>query len=206
MGILNFLKGTYSGKVGATVGAKWKNKGTVRTFAIPSNPNTPAQQAVRSGFKTLSSFVSLFSDRISRLTALDTRGMSVRNAIIKLNAGQITAGSFTSADLIISKGGLPNVNGFNAEVSTNLTAINCTWTKATSPSISDKAQVVVVAVDSEHKTAYVESALNSAQSLSLPGPVVAGATLHVYYYLLDYRGSSKVASINAYKLVTAPTP
>jgi len=204
MGILNFLKGTYSGKVGATVGSKWKNKGTVRTFAIPSNPNTPAQQNVRNGFKTLSSFVSLFSVLISRLTALDTRGMSVRNAIIKLNAEQITTDVFTPEDLIISKGGLPNVNGFAAVVPAGLAAINCTWDKATSPSVSNNAQVVVVAVDSENKTAYVGSALNSAGTLSLPGPVAASATLHVYYYLLDYRGSSKVASINRYELVTAP--
>lgn len=46
----NFLSGGYYGKLGVTVGQRWKNKRTIRTYVIPANPRTPAQQANRSGF------------------------------------------------------------------------------------------------------------------------------------------------------------
>ncbi len=204
MGILNLLKGTYGGKVGATVGSKWKNKGTIRTYAVPSNPDTPAQQTTRSGFKEVSEFVALFSDQIKRLSALDTRGMSVRNAIMKINSAQIAAGALVPATLEISKGGLPNVTDFVAAVPAGLANIGATWTKADSPNISNDAVVVVVAVDAVGKKAFVGSALNSAETITITGPITAEAVLDVYWYLLDYRGSSKVACLNGYDEVTAP--
>lgn len=48
----NFLNGGYIGKLGNTVGQRWKDKKIVRTYAIPANPNTPAQQEVRQLFAT----------------------------------------------------------------------------------------------------------------------------------------------------------
>ena len=84
MGKMNLLKANYEGKVGQTVGAKWKNVSTLRTYTKPSNPNTDAQQTVRSGFKAINEFVALFADQIRYKSALDTSGMSVRNAIVKL--------------------------------------------------------------------------------------------------------------------------
>lgn len=48
----NFLNGGYIGKLGNTVGQRWKDKKIVRTYAIPTNPNTPAQQEVRQLFAT----------------------------------------------------------------------------------------------------------------------------------------------------------
>jgi hypothetical protein len=50
MAIQNFLSGGYYGKLGATVGQRWKNKRTIRTYVVPFNPRTEKQQANRSGF------------------------------------------------------------------------------------------------------------------------------------------------------------
>lgn len=50
MAIQNFLSGGYYGKLGATVGQRWKNKRTIRTYVIPKNPRTPTQQANRGKF------------------------------------------------------------------------------------------------------------------------------------------------------------
>ncbi len=204
MGTLNLLKGAYTGKVGATVGSKWKNKSTIRTYSKPSNPDTPAQQTTRSGFKALSSFVVLFADLIKRLTALDTRGMSVRNAILKINSVQIKDGALVPADLVISKGGLPLVNGFDGTIASGLVSGTFTWDKAVASTISDKAVVVVVIVDKTNKRAFVGSALNSTETITVPGPYEKSAQHDVYYYLLDFRGSSKVASASGYKSVSAP--
>ena len=50
MAIQNFLSGGYYGKLGATVGQRWKNKRTIRTYVVPANPRTPTQQANRGKF------------------------------------------------------------------------------------------------------------------------------------------------------------
>ncbi len=204
MGIINFLKGTYDGKVGATVGAKWKNKGIIRTYAIPANPNTPAQQSTRTGFAAISAFVALFADFIKRLTALDIRAMSVRNAIMSINKDMIASGTFDKTSLVISKGGLPNVSSFVPVVPAGLANITATWDKSNSPNLSGDAMLVVVAVDETNKVAFVGSALQSAETLTIPGPVTASAALDVYWYMLDFRGNSKVASNNGYVAISAP--
>lgn len=50
MAIQNFLSGGYYGKLGATVGQRWKNKRTIRTYVVPANPRTPKQQENREKF------------------------------------------------------------------------------------------------------------------------------------------------------------
>lgn len=204
MGTLNLLKGAYTGKVGATVGSKWKDKSTVRTYSKPSNPDTPAQQQTRNGFKALSSFVVLFADLIKRLTALDTRSMSVRNAILKINSDQIADGVLSPSHLIVSKGGLPLVNGFDGSIKAGLASATFTWDKTQASTVSDKAVVVVIVVDKTNKRAFVGSALNSAETITVPGPYEASTPHDIYYYLLDFRGSSKVASPSDYASLTSP--
>ena len=205
MGVMNLLKGNWSGKVGQTVGSKWKNLSTIRTYTKPSNPNTPAQQQTRNGFKAVSSFAALFSDQIRQLTALDTRRMSVRNVILSLNADMVADGALTEADLIISKGGLPVVSGFTAAAGAGNASIVCGWDEVEAQTVSADAMVVVVAVDGTNKKAFVGSALNSAEALTIPAALTVPSTLSVYFYLLDYRGSSKVASANGYESVSVTT-
>ena len=50
MAIQNFISGGYYGKLGATVGQRWKNKRIIRTYVIPRNPRTEEQQANRGQF------------------------------------------------------------------------------------------------------------------------------------------------------------
>lgn len=50
MAIQNFVAGGFYGKLGQLVGQRWKNKRTIRTYTIPTNPRTPAQQANRGVF------------------------------------------------------------------------------------------------------------------------------------------------------------
>lgn len=50
MAIQNFISGGYYGKLGATIGQRWKNKRTVRAYVKPRNPRTEKQQANRKAF------------------------------------------------------------------------------------------------------------------------------------------------------------
>ena len=63
MAVQNFLSGGYYGKLGETVGQRWKNKRTIRTYVIPRNPRTEKQQANRGLFANAVTFaqIGLFS-------------------------------------------------------------------------------------------------------------------------------------------------
>lgn len=55
----NFLSGGYYGKLGQTVGQRWKNIRTIRTYVIPRNPRTEAQQANRNSFASCVPYAQL---------------------------------------------------------------------------------------------------------------------------------------------------
>jgi hypothetical protein len=203
MGLLNLLKASWTGKVGQTVGAKWKNKSTLRTFTKPAYTNTPAQQVIREGFAEITSYVALFADQIKSVSALDTKGMSVRNAIIKLNKEQVSAGALDPTTLKVSRGGLPSVNGFQPTAPTGLASINATWTPAAGATISNKAKVVVIAVNHSANFVAVGVALNSAGTINIPANVPPSTEINIHYYVLDYRGSSRVGSPSGYATVTS---
>lgn len=198
MGLLNILKANWTGKVGQTVGAKWKNKSTLRSYTKPAYTNTPAQQIVRAGFGSIASFVALFADQIKSLSALNTKGMSVRNAIIRLNKEMVVTGVLEYSDLLVSRGGLPNVAGFSPTLLPAGAGFGATWTPLVGPTISARAKVVAIFADDDANFAVVGSGLNVAGSLQVQSALPPNGSYHIYYYLLDYRGSSRVASMSSY--------
>lgn len=201
MGKLNILKAAYYGKVGETVGAKWKNKNTVRVLTIPSNPNTMAQQTVRTGFKDISKFVALFADQIKTVSALNTRGMSVRNAIIKENKMMVSAGTLTAADLVISKGGLPTPQGAAATGAQATGVITVPITQITGTNVTPKAKVVVVVVSQTAQQAWVAVENNATKNVEVNTGLTGTEPMDVYVYAIDYRGSAKVGSLSRYQQV-----
>ena len=201
MGKLNILKAAYYGKVGETVGAKWKDKNTVRVLTIPSNPNTMAQQTVRTGFSEISKFVSLFADQIKTVSALNTRGMSVRNAIIKINKEMVSAGTLTAANLVISRGGLPVPQGAVATGAQADGTLTVPVTQITGTNVTQKAKIIVVAVSQSQNMAWVETKDNTAGNVTIATGIVGTEPFDVYVYAIDYRGSAKVGSLSRYQQV-----
>lgn len=199
MGKMNTLKGNYIGKVGQTVGAKWKNLSTERVFTKPANPNTQAQQTVRSGFKAINAFVALFADQIRYKSALDTSGMSVRNAIVKLNKEMVAGNSFNKANLVISKGGLQKVAGEAASATAG--KVTVTWDAPTATNFTENAKLVAVMVQEESGMVEVVEAAADAGTLASTLTFLAG-TVDIYVYFLDKRGSNKIASLSDYLTVT----
>lgn len=194
MGKMNLLKGKWDGKVGQTVGAKWKNKATIRTYSIPSNPNTMAQQGVRGAFKSMSQYVAMFADGIKYKSALNVAGMSVRNAIIKLNKEMIAMNTFDKANLLVSKGGLQKPTGVTAELEASTNVAKVTFTAPTATNFTAKAEVVVIAIDEAEGLVDVFSAKASTGTAKGTIRFADSAGIQLYVYFLDYRGSNKVAS------------
>lgn len=199
MGKMNLLKANYEGKVGQTVGAKWKNVSTLRTFTKPSNPNTEAQQTVRSGFKDINAFVSLFADQIRYKSALNTAGMSVRNAIVKLNKDMVSGNTFSKENLVISKGGLQKVAGEAATATSG--KITVTWSAPTATNFTEAAKLIAVLV--QEASGMVEVIEASATALTAASTLTFEAgSVDCYVYFLDKRGSNKIASLSDYIEVT----
>ena len=201
MGKMNLLKANWEGKVGQTVGAKWKNRSTIRTYTKPSNPKTAAQVAVRTAFKEMTSFVALFADQIKYLSALNTSGQSVRNAIIQANKMQIQDGTFQKIDLVISKGGLQKVAGENAEAATK--KVKVTWNNPTATNFTDKAKLVAVMVQETSGLVDVVTEDAKKGTIGVTSSIdFDTGNVDVFVYYLDVRGSSKVASVSDYLTVS----
>lgn len=201
MGKMNLLKANWYGKVGQTVGAKWKNKSTIRTYTKPANPDTAGQQLVRGGFAAITTFVALFADGIRYKSALDTAGQSVRNAIIKLNKDMVAAGALTKADLLVSKGGLQKPTVSAASLVSDKVSI--TFAAPTATNFTNKAKLIVVAVDAVDGVVDVFEAAPDAGTAAGTVNFSGSNDVDVYAYWLDYRGSNKVASASVYKAITA---
>ena len=72
MAIQNFLGGGYYGKLGATVGQRWKNIRTIRSYVIPHDPKTPAQLVQRNQFASAVVFSQVANQANYTVTAFDT--------------------------------------------------------------------------------------------------------------------------------------
>lgn len=127
------------------------------------------------------------------LSALDTKGQSIRNAILSINKAQITGGALDPLTLVVSKGGLPVLMTLGADF-TAAPIVELTWTSPTSPIITSKAKVVVIVAMMDGSGGVVGEFPIAAGTGEV---TLQGATANnsvVYGYILDYRGSSKVAS------------
>lgn len=116
----NFLSGGYYGKLGQTVGQRWKNIRTIRSYVIPRNPRTEAQQANRNSFASCvpyaqlgmqlnykaecfsSSSLTEWNYRMKTATALKNAGLS------ELMLIPLYPASFTPP-FVISSAGITNI-------------------------------------------------------------------------------------------------
>ena len=202
MGLLNVLTASWDGKVGKTVGAKWKSLKTIRTYAKPSNPKTEGQLKVRGVFAQMTSFTSLVTDQIKYYTSLDVRSQSVRNAIIQANKAQIDAGTFDKATLIMNKGGLPNVTAFTVTSPAAGASVSATFTKPVATNITSRAKIVAVAIDEDNRIGGVGVAPLADEAVEIAVNAISGATLEIYFWVIDYRGSARVGSYSGHATAT----
>lgn len=201
MGKLKLIQGTWFGKVGELTGAKWKSVKTVRSYAIPSDPKTAAQEEVRTVFGDINAFVALFADQIKYLSGLDTKSQSVRNAIVKLNKDQIDAGAFDETTLLVSKGGLQKPISFAVTLDSTDKVVKATWTKPTATNFTDEAKAIIVAVDAENQVVDVMTAKFDDEEATGTVAFDATAKPQCYMYYLDKRGSNKIASLSVAEAV-----
>ena len=99
MAIQNFLSGGYYGKLGATVGQRWKNKRTIRTYVVPNNPRTPSQQANRGKFADAVTYSQIGMQMNYYCALFDDPNMTRWNYRMKV-ARELKAAGFNDLNLI----------------------------------------------------------------------------------------------------------
>lgn len=99
MAIQNFLSGGYYGKLGATVGQRWKNKRTIRTYVVPTNPRTPTQQANRGKFADAVTFAQMGMQMNYYCTLFDDSNFTRWNYRMKV-ARELKNAGLSGLDLI----------------------------------------------------------------------------------------------------------
>lgn len=107
----NFLGGGYIGKLGQTVGQRWKDQKIVRTYVKPANPNTPAQQNARAMFATANKLAQQAMNINGHTGVWDTStcpeySQRVGQAMRRLRAGYTEQQSLP----LYPEGSLPEIN------------------------------------------------------------------------------------------------
>ncbi|MGN1315533.1 MAG: hypothetical protein ACI4VW_00515 [Acutalibacteraceae bacterium] len=115
MAIQNFLSGGYYGKLGATIGQRWKNKRTVKAYAIPTNPRTEKQQANRKKFSSgvkLAQLATAVDFKSSLFSSDENTRWGLRMSVAKINTDSGVLG--LNAVPLAPSGFIPNYTVENA--------------------------------------------------------------------------------------------
>lgn len=83
MAIFNMTAGGFYGKLGETVGQRWRNLRTLRTYVIPANPRTEKQQANRGKFKQATEFSQIANQMNYSVTAWNSVDLPLWNCRVK---------------------------------------------------------------------------------------------------------------------------
>lgn len=189
--ILQGILGGFSGKVGPVVGGKWKEIDYMRSYVIPSNPNTAGQQTVRAKFAFL---VSVARKLLTMLLQVYWdpfySDMSGFNAFIKENYSKIQSGNVLNESAVITKGTL---EGTSQNISTYATATGVTTgvhnkTINGNGLLTDKMAMIVY--DKVNNNWYGEFNVETRNSSNITITLPSGLTAtNVYTWIFFYRGT-----------------
>lgn len=189
--ILQGILGGFSGKVGPVVGGKWKDIDYMRSYVIPANPNTSAQQAVRAKFAQLVSTARLLLSTILQVYWDPfLSSMSGFNSWISNNYSLSDSNGDIDETAIIAKGTLESVSGFAGTYNTGTGSVQSSFDGTIVGNGSDNDFILLVAYDSVNKVFYYSTGQETrsveADSLSMPTGLTA---TNVFIYMFCFRGT-----------------
>lgn len=110
MAVIHLISGEIRGSVGAITGQKWKSIQVVKAKTAPANPNTPAQQTHREGFRQATALgVPLVPHAYSYFTPKKKRNQTNFNYYMALNREFINSGGRDYRLFRITEGSLPGI-------------------------------------------------------------------------------------------------
>lgn len=197
------ILGPVTQKIGNVVGAKWKDRYYFRTLVTPSNPNTAAQQAVRTNFATL-----VAAGRLILSSVLQTywdpyyTGMSGFNGFIKYNM-EAQPGAFDWSLVQVARGSLEG-STISGAVYADPT-VTVSYSTATSGNGLATDEVHVVVFDTANNVAFINSGGETRTDGSAAVAAGAGrdeANLEAFLFLHRGSGSTLEVSNSDHSAVT----
>lgn len=190
------ILGGVSGSIGNVTGSSWKGIAVLRTKPLSvSNPNTPAQQAVRTPWSALTKLASSVTGSIIQpvWNSIASK-MSGYNLFLQKNAQKAfdSLGAFVPAELLVSPGTLTKTT-ITSTIIDDLGSAPVTWSTVL-PSVqalaTDKAYVAVF--DTDGKLVGVSSgvAARSAGTVTITflETLESHGTYNVYLFFMSADG------------------
>lgn len=146
------ILGKATGKVGNVITGTWKGINYVKAYAIPANPKTDAQQAVRSTFKNIITIgKSILDNQIKFFWNPMAKGKSFSGWSKFVGSNQkILKGDPSYEKIILADGSLESLDNVEGVFKVNTNSVNVTWSKNTITS-GDKSDSVFVRCYSEKR-------------------------------------------------------
>lgn len=190
------ILGGLSGSIGNVTGSSWKGIAVLRTKPLSvANPNTPAQQAVRTPWSKLTQLgSSIVGSVIQPVWNGIASKMSGYNLFLQYNAQQAfdALGAFVPAGLRVSPGTLASTSFMNTSI-TSATSTLVTWLAAlpsAQASATDKAYIV--AFDSNGVLVGVSSAVKerfeAVATLAYNRNLIDGEFISMYMFFISADG------------------
>lgn len=185
MAITNIITGELRNKVGSMVGSKWKGIAYVRAYTKPKNPNTTAQQDIRSQFKMVTLFGSGINEGILKpYQAKPVKNQSPYNHFVQINKEVINDKTKGYESIRIFHGTLPVATGLSASASEAAGTVELSFTPL-QHGTSQATDVLIAVVYNEKEDSYgyntIERGSGSAPlSMSVPAYFAEDDELYVY--------------------------
>jgi len=186
------ILGTISGKVGAVVGATWKDKAYFRAYVIPGNPQTAAQTAQRTKMAAVGQFMKFLVGAWAQ-QYLDKflRGMSGYNWLVQQNIDSFVVPIDYPA-VCLSSG--PLWNPMTASVVANAATDEAVVTFDTSNGNNGLATDKIYAVAYNPTVSlfgFAAAEVNrSTGTITVPVSIGVGHDIHVWLLAAQYEGTT----------------
>lgn len=194
--ILQGILGGFSGKVGPVVGGKWKDIDYMRSYVIPSNPNTAAQQAVRAKFGQLVEYGrALLAGVLQPYWDPFYSDMSGFNAWISQNYALADSDGILDRNAVMSKGTLTEQAISTATLVS--TTVTIEWSENTSGNAASDDTVIGIVYDDASGLFYFNLTGEERSNQEINVTVDAGLTqgnLHAYIFATRGTGSELIVS------------
>lgn len=191
-GVINQgILGGFSGKVGPVVGGKWKDIDYMRSYVIPANPNTTAQQAVRARFAACVAYArTLLATILQPFWDPFYSDQSGFNAWISQNYSLLDGSDVIDQTAIISKGTLEGDAITQAEYDTATGAFDSEWAANIFGNGETDDNVGFVIIDKSTGKAFYNVGVNTRNDGGADFSIDTGLTAtNLMCFLFFYRGT-----------------
>lgn len=189
-GVINQgILGGFSGKVGPVVGGKWKDIDYMRSYVIPANPNSTAQQAVRAKFAALVALArQILAGTLQIFWDPFYSNMSGFNAWISQNYANASAAGVIDETAIMMKGTLQGVEDLAATYDNANGDVDATWTDNTGVGDAlgtDKFSMIVLDETGQilHQEYGIATRADEAFTGSIPSGLTATAVIAFGFFI-----------------------